>query len=314
MLTEKEFEEKLRTLEMKLPSLTSDMLFHGRHPSLFVGSGYQTSGIAEYDPAIHEISDIDFELSAQEPDKRKLVRLYHDEEIRPTYMVIDTSETMLFGDKTDSALLAAWSLASVFVLDGPVWFVDWAELLRPLTAKRDLPLEHLQTTLKEWRKEYGDRVRELAREIFAARKKILKRGGGLPKVSAKDLKNLLKRETTKANLVLISDFIMPGRIEDVFRDLRVAEFAIFVVIVRDPAEEEIPDIGELDTFDAEGGKIFSIYGNSPEKKRAIEEKIALYFGEFEAQCMHSAALFTKITGPDNIIIPIHLLLQKIRRM
>ena len=105
MLTEKEFEEKLRTLEMKLPSLTADMLFRGRHPSPFVGSGYKTSGIAEYDPAIHDVSDIDFELSAQEPDKRLLVRLYYDEEIRPTYIVIDTAKTMFFGDKIDSALL-----------------------------------------------------------------------------------------------------------------------------------------------------------------------------------------------------------------
>jgi len=313
MLTEKEFEEKLLILEMKLPILAADMLFRGRHPSPFVGSGYQTSGIAEYDPAIHAFSDIDFELSAQEPDKRKLVRVYYDEEIRPAYVVINMAKTMYFGDKLDSALLAAWSLASIFVHDGPVRFIDWADLPDPSVGQRDLQPEHLRLTIKEWRKEYEERVKELAKEIFAVRKNILQRNSRAPRAFAEDLRNLLKRETTKANLVLISDFIAPEEYGRVFRDLRVAEFAIFAIAIRDPAEEKIPDIGELAVFDAENGKTFLLSGGSYKQKKVIEKRITAQLEEFEVQCRNSAILFTKITSPDNVLVPIHFLLQKIKR-
>ena len=314
MLTEKEFEEKLRTLEMKLPSLTADMLFRGRHPSPFVGSGYKTSGIAEYDPAIHDISDIDFELSAQEPDKRLLVRLYYDEEVRPTYIVIDTTETMFFGDKVDSALLSAWCLSSIFIIDGPVRFIDWMDLADPLARQSDLLPEHLRLSLKGWRKEHEERAKELAGEIFSARTKILKRKSKTPQASTEDLRNLLKRDTTKANLVLVSDFIMPGEYSKVFRDLRAAEFMLFAIAIRDMAEEKIPDIGGIDVFDTESGTSFLLSGSSDRQKRIAEEKIAAHLGEFETQCRNSAVLFTKITNPDNIIVSIHLLLQKIQRM
>lgn len=299
MFSGKEFEEKLAALKLKILKISSNSLARGRHPSKFLGAGEKMKDYGEYDPAIHDVADIDFVLSAGEPDGKLWVKRFFDEKIRPTFILIDTTKSMYFGDKLDTALVLAWISAANLILDGPVFLVDSKDIYSEKYKKfsSSFPKE----SVIAFRKNYEKEIDFVSKEILGLRREaIQKQKDEKRDFSYADLEALLKQKRKRANLIIISDFITAENFSGIFKRLKSAGFAIFAFVVRDEAEENLPALGPLDGVDPEtkiGGQVKSFKDNF-----------------WEENFIRSSALAIRITSTDEAITKIRLLLNKAGRL
>lgn len=300
MLSGKEFEEKLTALKLKILKFLSDSLARGRHPSKFLGAGEKMKDYGEYDPAIHDVADIDFVLSAGEPDGKLWVKRFFDEKTRPTFIVIDTTKSMYFGDKLDTALVLTWLSAANLILDGPVFLVDSKDICSDKYKKFSSSFS--KESVMAFRKDYEREIDSIAREILGLRYKAGQKqqkdiGASF---NCADLEALLKQKRKRANLVIISDFITEENFSDIFKKLKSAGFIVFVFVVRDEAEENPPVVGPLYAVDPETG---------------ISGFVKNFKDDFwEENFIRSSALAVKVTNIDEAAVKIRLLINKARRL
>lgn len=310
MLSEKEFEERLIAFRAKISKISSNSLVSGRHPSKFLGLGDKMRDYGEYDPAIHDIADIDFVLSAGEPDGKLWVRRFFDEEARPTFIVIDTTKSMYFGDKLDTALLSAWFLAANLVLDGPIYLIDSKDLA--IFPAKKISQALLKDSVTEFRENYEKQVGLISREILGLKRNLGKKENKTDGFSCGGLDSFLKKRIRKSNLFIITDFISNEDFLDIFKRLKSAGFSVFAVITRDKEEENPPSLGPLNVVDPEVGNTSSkeSFGQPLKVKHLIRQKNA----SLEADLLRSSAFFASITGIDEILVNIRLLLKKAKKI
>lgn len=300
MLSGKEFEEKLAALKLKIFKISSDSLARGRHQSKFLGAGEKMKDYGEYDPVIHDVADIDFVLSAGEPDGKLWVKRFFDEKTRPTFIVIDTTRSMCFGDKLDTAFILAWFLAANLILDGPVFLIDSKDICSGKYKKfsRSFPKESVIV----FRKVYEREIVSVAREILGLRREALQKqqkdaGNNF---NFADLEALFKQKRKKANLIIISDFITEENFSDIFKKLKSAGFIVFACVVRDEAEENTPIVGPLYAVDPETG---------------IRGSVKKFKDDFwEENFIRYSALAVKTTNIDEAAVRARFLVNKARRL
>ena len=309
MLSESEFKKRLIFFREKTAKISSNSLISGRHPSKFLGLGDNMKDYGEYDPAIHAIEDIDFVLSASEPDGKLRVRYFFDEEVRPTFVVIDTTKSMYFGDKLDIALLSAWFLAISLVVDGPVYLMDGKDLT--LSAVKSVPQASLKSGIAEFRKNYEAEVDSISRDILGLKTALRKTESKTSNFSYADL-TLLNKKNRKSNLFVISDFISNEDFSDIFKKLKSAGFSVFAVITRDKEEEGCPVLGALDAVDPESESLSSVrlYGRISEIDKTIREKNEALL----VNLARSSAIFVKIAGIEEVLIKIRTILKKVKKI
>jgi len=307
VLSEKEFEERLISFKAKIAKISSNSLVSGRHPSKFLGTGDKMKDYGEYDPAIHEISDIDFVLSACEPDGKLWVKYFFDEEVRPTFIVIDTTESMYFGDKLDAALLAAWFLAASLVADGPVYLVDCRNLA---AAVKKIPQTVLKKSIAELRKSYEKQVELISKEILGLKRDLKKEKNKTGGFNYSDLALFFKKKVRKSNLFVVSDFISNEDFSDIFQKLKSSGFSVFVVIVRDEEEENPRNLGALNLRDPEKESGRNFFGSLSKVKKFIGKKNS----SCETDLLRSSAPFVRISCIDELLVKIRLLLKKAKKI
>lgn len=309
MLSEKEFEERLISFKAKIAKISSNSLVAGRHPSRFLGLGGKIKDYGEYDPAIHDISDIDFVLSAGEPDGKLWVRRSFDEEVRPTFIVVDTTKSMYFGNKLDTALLAAWFLAVNLATEGSVYLVDSKDLAIFSTKKISQAL--LKESVTEFRKNYEKQVELISREILGLKRTARKKENKANSFCYGDLSSFFKKKIKKSNLFIVSDFISDEDFSDIFKKLKSAGFSVFAVITRDKEEENPPRLGPLNVVDpeTEAASPKSLSGQISKVKNFIRQKNSAC----EINLIRSSVFFVSIIGADELLVKIRLLLKKARK-
>lgn len=309
MLSKKEFEERLISFKAKIAKISSNSLVSGRHPSKFLGTGDKMKDYGEYDPAIHEISDIDFVLSAGESDGKLWVKRFFDEEVRPTFIVIDTTRSMYFGYKLDTALLATWFLAVNLVSDGPIYIIDGKDMAE---AVKKIPRAVLADFVGGFRKAYEAKVELISREILGLKKDLNKKSDKTDSFRYADLEPLFKKKFRKSNLFIVSDFISNEDFSNIFKKLKSAGFSVFAVIVRDKEEESPPHLGALNVVDPEAdvGSSKKFFGRVFTATNLIKEKNSAC----ETDLLRSSVFFVSIAGIDEILVKIRMLLKRAKKI
>ncbi len=228
----KELLKEVRRIEIKTGHLV-DSLYSGGYRSVFKGRGIEFAGIREYYRG-DEYRSIDWKVSAR--TGRLHVREHIEERELQVVVALDLSASMAFGsgsrEKRESAVefAAAMSLAAERNNDraGVCLFTDRVEkYLQPAKGRT-----HVLRL-----------IRELLYFVPQHRKTNLQ-------APLNFLNSTLNRRSV---VFLVTDAIGIGSYE---RELRIAaaHHDLIMVLIRDPREVELPDVGLLEVEDPETGE------------------------------------------------------------
>jgi uncharacterized protein (DUF58 family) len=247
----REILEKVRHIEIRTARLARET-FAGQYHSVFKGRGMDFEEVREYVPG-DEVRAIDWNVTAR--TGKPFVKKFREERELTIVLLVDLSASGHFGSVAQSKRELAAEVASVLAFAairnndkvGLILFTDEVEQYVPPRKGRS-------------------HVLRVVREIlfFAARRR------GTDVVRALEYANhVLKR---RAVLFLLSDFLVPGQTVATAagRGARPADDGAAVlrrtleitgrrhdlvgVVVDDPRESELPDVGRVVLEDAESGE------------------------------------------------------------
>jgi uncharacterized protein (DUF58 family) len=232
MLT-KELIKKLRKLEIFTRRMVNDQLA-GQYHSVFKGRGMNFDEVRLYQPG-DDIRHIDWNVSARTDADEVYIKTYVEERELTVLVVFDASASTLFGSvaqrkrevAAEVAALVAFSAIKNNDRVGLVIFTDEVELFIPPQKGR----KHVMRIITE--------VLNFAPQ-----------GRGTDVQGAMEFINLVNRRKTVA--FVISDFLDEG----FERALSMAarRHDIIPVVITDPMEEDLPNLGICHFEDAETGE------------------------------------------------------------
>jgi uncharacterized protein (DUF58 family) len=243
--------KKARELELKTRRQV-DSTMAGEHFSLFKGRGVEFCEMREYEPG-DDVRTIDWKVTARVG--RPYVRRYVEERELPVYIFIDVSGSSGFGTrggrKLDLAMEVSSFLGLAAVKSGsPLGFIAFSDRVETFILPRK-GRRHL--------------VDSLGRLMG-----LDPHGKGTDIGAALTFFNGIARRRGMA--FIISDFIsggfsLPLRAASVKHD-------IIPVVISDPIEERIPDVGFLELEDMECGGRIVIDTRDEEVRKALAAKFA----------------------------------------
>ena len=235
----KEILKKVRQIEVRTKRLVNDSLA-GSYQSVFRGRGMNFNEVREYVPG-DDIRTIDWNVTARTGIPH--IKKFTEERELTIMLMIDISGSGDFGSGHCSKRELMAEIGSVLAFSavrnndkvGLVLFTDVVELYIPPKKGRG-------------------HILRLIREILYFQGQGRKTDLG----AALDFTNrVIKR---KCVAFLISDFCLPGNFATALKDLRTKlqisnrRHDLISIIVSDPREFELPDIGWLTLEDAESGQ------------------------------------------------------------
>lgn len=230
---------KVREVELRTRRLVDETLV-GSYHSIFKGRGMDFAKVREYVPG-DEVRGIDWNVTAR--TGRPFVKEFTEERELTILLMIDVSASGEFGSSERSKREWVAELGSVLAFSalknsdkvGLVLFTDEVELYVPPGKGRG-------------------HVLRLIREILAFE----------PKGRRTDLQQAIRFANRVLNrraiTFLISDFNLLGEFDTALEDLRPKlasmnrRHDVVPMVVRDPREAELPDVGLLTLEDAETGE------------------------------------------------------------
>lgn len=228
----KELLKEVRKIEIKTRHLV-DSLYSGGYRSVFKGRGIEFAGIREYYRG-DEYRSIDWKVAAR--SGKLHVREHIEERELQLVIALDLSASMAFGsgsrEKRESAVefAAAMALTAERNNDraGVCLFTDRVEKFLPPAKGRTHVLRL---------------IRELLYYIPQHRKTDIK-------APLDFLNSTLSRRSV---VFLVTDALRIGKLD---RELRIAaaRHDLIIVLVRDPREESMPDVGLVEIEDPETGE------------------------------------------------------------
>ncbi|HEY8513970.1 MAG TPA: DUF58 domain-containing protein [Candidatus Binatia bacterium] len=235
----REILDKVRHIEIRTGRLARET-FAGQYHSVFKGRGMDFEEVREYVPG-DEVRAIDWNVTAR--TGRPFIKKFREERELTIVLLVDLSASGHFGSVRQSKRELAAEVASVLAFAairnndkvGLVLFTDDVEQYVPPRKGRS-------------------HVLRVVREIlfFAAR------GRGTNMIGALEYANrVLKR---RAVVFLLSDFLLPGMrsgVPDALRrtlEITARRHDLVGVVVSDPREAELPDVGRVVLEDAETGE------------------------------------------------------------
>ncbi len=251
--------KKIQKLHFKTRHLAND-LFAGQYESAFKGQGMEFSEVREYQIG-DDIKTIDWNVSAR--FGRPFVKVFHEERELTVMLLLDLSGSNLFGTrrrfKRELIAEVAGMLAFLAIRTndkvGAILFTSEAEKFIPPQ----------KGAAHVWR---------LIKEIFTYRPKNLT-------TSIDSALTYLNRVIKRHAIVfLISDFIDKG-FEKSLR-LSAKKHDLNVIIVSDPAEKTIPNVGLINARDPETGKICVINTGN----RHLRQRLNNYIKEHKDYLAH----------------------------
>ncbi|MGE9292070.1 MAG: DUF58 domain-containing protein [Puniceicoccales bacterium] len=245
----REILKKVRQVEIRTNRLVTDALA-GAYHSIFKGQGMDFEEVREYAPG-DDVRAIDWNVTAKMD--RPFIKKFREERELTLMLLVDLSASGSFGSAEESKRERAAEIASVLAFSavrnndkvGLILFTDQVE-------KVILPKKGRQHVLR------------VIREILYFEPQRT----GTDIVNALDTMNrLLKR---KAVAFLVTDFLQgpDGRLPDpndrhgdaVFRTLTLSNkrHDLTAIVMADPREAELPDIGIVTLEDAETGQVIEV--------------------------------------------------------
>ncbi len=227
----KEVLKKIRKLEIQTKGLVNT-LFGGEYQSAFKGRGMAFSEVRAYNYG-DDIRQIDWNVTARTGDP--YIKIFEEEREQTLMLCVDISASGVFGSYSQRKMDVAIEISAVLAFSaikngdkvGLVLFSDGVEKVVPPKKGRT-------------------HVLRLIRELYTTRPK----GRGTDIADALSYVNrLLDR---RAIVVLASDF----QDEDYEKQLRITnqKHDLVSIIINDPLEDELPNIGLVPFRDAESDK------------------------------------------------------------
>ncbi|MBU1566575.1 MAG: DUF58 domain-containing protein [Proteobacteria bacterium] len=248
----REILKKVRQIEVRTKRLVNDSLA-GSYQSVFKGRGMNFDEVREYVPG-DDIRSIDWNVTARTGIPH--IKKFTEERELTIMLMIDISGSGDFGSVQSSKRELMAEIGSVLAFSavrnndkvGLVLFTDVVELYIPPKKGRG-------------------HILRLIREILYFQAQGRKTDLGTPL----DFTNrVIKR---KCVAFLISDFCLPGDFDAALQELRPKlqisnrRHDLISVIVSDPREFELPDVGWLTLEDAESGQQVELNTSDAEVRR-----------------------------------------------
>lgn len=262
----KEILKKVRQVEVRTNRLVNDSLA-GSYHSVFKGRGMNFDEVREYVPG-DDIRSIDWNVTARTGVPH--IKKFTEERELTIMLLIDISSSGEFGSVKASKREIMAEIGSVLAFSavrnndkvGLVLFTDFVELFIPPQKGRS----HILRV-----------IREILFFQPVGKQTDLK-------VPLDFINRILKR---KCVAFLISDFCMPGEFDNSLEELRPKltitnkRHDLISMIISDPREHELPDIGWITLEDAETGQQVEVNSSDPSVRKryhqvALERKKGLH--------------------------------------
>ena len=246
----RELVKKLKKIEIHTSRLANDQLA-GSYHSVFKGRGMAFSEVRQYQPG-DDVRFIDWNVSARMNDA--YVKVFTEEREMTVMLLVDLSASEQFGSLArpkveivaEIAALLAFSAIKNNDRVGLIMFTDRIEKFVPPKKGRG-------------------HVMRVVTEILNARPE----GTGTDlRVALDMLGNVTKRRSVA---FLVSDFIADG----FEHQLKVANkrHDLIPIQVRDPREEELPDVGIALMEDLESGELVEVDTSDPRVREAYHHHV-----------------------------------------
>jgi len=255
----KEILKKVRQVEVRTNRLVNDTLA-GNYHSVFKGRGMNFDEVREYVPG-DDIRSIDWNVTARTGIPH--IKKFTEERELTIMLLIDISGSGDFGSGPGSKRELMAELGSILAFSarrnndrvGLILFSNFVELYIPPKKGRS-------------------HILRVIREILFFQ----------PQERQTDLLNPLDfiNRVAKRSCVtfLISDFCLPGDFEEALNRLQPKltftnrRHDLIAIIVSDPREHQLPDVGRLTLEDAESGAQVEINTSDPAVRRGYAELAA----------------------------------------
>ena len=241
---------RVRRLEIRTRRLVNEV-FSGEYHSVFRGRGIEFAEVREYLPG-DDVRSIDWNVTARAG--KPYIKQYQEERELTVVFAVDISRSLGFGTrgsfKADLAaeLCAVLSLSALQNKDklGLMLFSDKVEKFLPPKKGRHHAMR-------------------MIREVMASR-------GTGPATRLEDPMEQLRRLVRRRAVVfLVSDFL--GHIPAHQLSLLNRRHEVIALWIRDPAENELPNVGLMELRDAETGERAMVdTGNARTRKNYAESQ------------------------------------------
>ncbi|PKL39307.1 MAG: DUF58 domain-containing protein [Candidatus Riflebacteria bacterium HGW-Riflebacteria-1] len=278
----KELLKEVRRIEIKTRHLV-DSLYAGGYRSVFKGRGIEFAGIREYYRG-DEFRSIDWKVSAR--SGRLHIREHIEERELQVVVALDLSASMAFGsgsrEKRESAVefAAAIGLAAERNNDraGVCLFTDKVEkFIHPAKGRTH--------------------ILRLIRELLYF----------IPQRRGTDLKaplDFLNMTLSRRSVVfLVTDALRIGSIE---RELRIAaaRHDLILVMVRDPREQLLPDVGLVEIADPETGDEMVIDTSDRAAMQSLVERQQQLDQQLIRVCRNFGMDLITLTAGESVVKPV----------
>ncbi|MCP3868795.1 MAG: DUF58 domain-containing protein [Gammaproteobacteria bacterium] len=252
----KDILKKVRQIEVQTSRLVNDSLA-GSYHSVFKGRGMNFDEVREYVPG-DDIRSIDWNVTARTGIPH--IKKFTEERELTIMLMIDISGSGEFGSTTGSKREMMAELGSILAFSavrnndkvGLVLFSDFIELYIPPQKGRTHILRVIREIL-----------------FFQPQRKETDL-----KIPLDFVNRVCKR---KSVAFLISDFCLPGDFDESLNELQPKlqisnrRHDLITMIITDPREQELPDVGWLTLEDGESGEQVELNTSDPAIRRAYAE-------------------------------------------
>ncbi len=269
---------KLRAIEITTNRVVNDTLA-GQYHSVFKGRGIEFDQVRPYSPG-DDVRTIDWNVTARARDA--YVRQYHEERELTVMLLVDGSASGRFGTRGQSKLELAAELSALLAFSairnsdkvGLILFTDRVE-------KVILP--------KKGRKH----VLRVVDDILSYEPEH--RGTDLNAA----LMYLSKLKLRRSVVFVISDFMAQG-FEEGLRVVR-RKHDLVGILVRDRAEEHLPDVGLMPVEDPETGRVVWLDTSDARTRRMFEESWRAFDEEFQHMTRRHKMEMIRVTCGEDYI-------------
>ncbi len=255
----KEILKKVRQVEMRTSRLVNDSLA-GSYHSVFKGRGMNFDEVREYVPG-DDIRAIDWNVTARTGVPH--IKKFTEERELTIMLIIDISSSGEFGSGASSKRELMAELGSILAFSarrnndkvGLILFTDFVELYIPPKKGRS-------------------HILRVIREILFFQPQGMRTDLLIP---LDFINRVAKRRCVT---FLISDFCLPGVYEEALDRLQPKlqitnrRHDLISMIVSDPREQQLPDVGWLTLEDAESGEQVELNTSDPAIRRGYAELAA----------------------------------------
>ncbi len=255
----KEILKKVRQVEVRTSRLVNDSLA-GNYHSVFKGRGMNFDEVREYVPG-DDIRSIDWNVTARTGIPH--IKKFTEERELTIMLIIDISGSGEFGSGVSSKREMMAEVGSILAFSarrnndrvGLILFTDFVELYIPPKKGRS-------------------HILRVIREILF----FQPQGTKTDLLSPLDFINRVAKR--RCVTFLISDFCLPGAFEETLAQLQPKlqitnrRHDLISMIVTDPREHQLPDVGWLTLEDAESGEQVELNTSDPALRRGYAELAA----------------------------------------